>query len=41
MSKPVTIPTTPEEITAVWLTKALRKGGVMGGETAVTRKKQS
>ncbi|GJM39924.1 MAG: hypothetical protein DHS20C20_02060 [Ardenticatenaceae bacterium] len=29
------IPTTTEEITAVWLTKALRRSGVIGEETAV------
>ena len=35
MSEPIEIPTTVEEITAVWLTEALRESGVIGEETAV------
>jgi hypothetical protein len=35
MSKIMTIPTTTEEITAVWLTNALRMSGTIGEETAV------
>ncbi|WP_420629965.1 oxidoreductase family protein [Candidatus Leptofilum sp.] len=35
MSKMIEIPTTAEEITAVWLTEALRSTEVIGGETAV------
>lgn len=35
MSIPIEIPTTIGEITAVWLTKALRSMGVIGKGTAV------
>lgn len=35
MSEKMTLPVRPEEITAGWLTEALRAGGVIGEETAV------
>ena len=36
MSNNIIIPTTPEQITADWLTKALRAGGVIEQGTAVS-----